>query len=126
VPLENLAAYGLTQATARYWGQQVGLGYGVLAFALYLLLMVVTIVFGGGLQWFVFWVVIGLIFLVERVITAWSGGPRARWLAVLLFPELAYAVFLHAVFVKCLVDIAVGRATTWGHVAHPQAEAGAP
>jgi cellulose synthase/poly-beta-1,6-N-acetylglucosamine synthase-like glycosyltransferase len=127
--VENLAAYGVTPATARYWTQQVGLGFGVLAFALYLLLMGVTIFSGAGWTWFSFWIVIGLIFLAERVITAWSAGWRARGLALLLFPELAYAVFLHVVFVKCLLDIALARRTTWGHVHHtqePQASAGAP
>ncbi|NQU37430.1 MAG: glycosyltransferase family 2 protein [Actinobacteria bacterium] len=29
--LENLAAYGFTRATIRYWGQQVGIGYGTVA-----------------------------------------------------------------------------------------------
>jgi cellulose synthase/poly-beta-1,6-N-acetylglucosamine synthase-like glycosyltransferase len=121
--VENLAAYGLTPATARYWGQQVGLGYGVLAFALYLLMLAVTIA-SGAWTWFFFWMLIGLLFLVERVITAWPGGWRARGLAALLFPELGYAVFLHTVFVTCLLDIALARRTTWGHVQHPQAAGG--
>jgi hypothetical protein len=38
---------------------------------------------------------------------------------VLLFPELAYDVFLQIVFGKCLLDITLGRRPTWGHVQHP-------
>ena len=29
--LENLGAYGVTAQTARYWSQQLGIGYGVIA-----------------------------------------------------------------------------------------------
>ncbi len=29
--LENLGAYGLTRQTFRYWAQQLGIGYGVIA-----------------------------------------------------------------------------------------------
>ncbi|NQU36944.1 MAG: hypothetical protein HQ526_05025 [Actinobacteria bacterium] len=72
--------------------------------------------------WFPFWLVIGAIFVVERVITAWSGGWKARLLAVLLFPELAYDVFLQIVFVTCLVDISRDKGTTWGHVVQPTSE----
>ena len=54
----------------------------------------------------------------------WRGGWKARLLAVLLFPELAYDVFLQVVFLKCLVDITLARRTTWGHVQHPSTPAG--
>src|SRR5690606_36391411 len=33
--LENLGAYGLTPQTLRYWSQQIGIGYGVLALFAY-------------------------------------------------------------------------------------------
>jgi cellulose synthase/poly-beta-1,6-N-acetylglucosamine synthase-like glycosyltransferase len=122
--LENLAAYGTTQATSRYWLQQIGLGYGVLAFFLYLVMLAITI-FSGAFVWLWFWMLIGLVFVVERVVTVWSGGWRARFLAVLMLPELGYAVFLHAVFARCLFDIATGRATSWGHVEHRPTPAGA-
>ena len=116
--LENLSAYGLTRATIRYWGQQVGIGYGTVALNLAILLMLITFMAVDSWIWFPFWVIIGFIFLLERVITAWRGGWKARLLAVLLFPELAYDVFLQVVFVKCLIDIALAKRTTWGHVQH--------
>lgn len=65
-----------------------------------------------------FWIVVGFVFLAERVITAWRGGWRARLLAAALFPELGYDVFLQVVFVKCLLDIALAKRTTWGHAQH--------
>jgi cellulose synthase/poly-beta-1,6-N-acetylglucosamine synthase-like glycosyltransferase len=117
--LENLSAYGLTRATIRYWGQQVGIGYGAVALNLALLLMLITVLAIDIWIWFPFWLIVGLIFVLERVLTVWKGGWKARGLAVLLFPELAYDVFLQVVFGKCLLDITLGRRPTWGHVQHP-------
>lgn len=114
--LENLSAYGFTRGTARYWGQQLGIGYGAFALQLALILMGITLLAEDNWIWFPFWTTIGLIFLAERVITVWPGGWRARGLAALLFPELFYDVFLQIVFFKCLVDIALGRRPSWGHV----------
>lgn len=114
--LENLSAYGLTRATARYWGQQFGIAYGTVALNLAILLMLVTVLALDEWVWFPFWGTIGLIFVIERVITVWRGGWKARVLAALLLPELAYDVFLQIVFVSCLVDITFGRTPKWGHV----------
>lgn len=114
--LENLSAYGITRGTARYWGQQVGIGYGAFALNLALLLMLITLLAEDNWIWFPFWAAIGIIFVIERVLTVWRGGWRARVLAGLLFPELFYDVFLQVVFAKCLFDITLGRKPTWGHV----------
>ena len=91
--LENIAAYGLTRATAMYWGQQLGLAYGVLALQSYLVLMTVSLLAADSLRWSPFWVCIGMIFVVERIVTVVGcrlerpGGrradrPRARVRAV--------------------------------------------
>lgn len=116
--LENLAAYGLTRATMRYWGQQMGIAYGAVALNLAILLMIITALSVDEWIWFPFWTLVGFIFWLERVITAWGGGWRARGLAALLIPELMYDVFLQVVFFRCLIDITLDRSGTWGHVAH--------
>lgn len=116
--LENLGAYGLTRATLRYWGQQVGIGYGTVALNAALVLMLLTALAIDHWIWFPFWTTVGLIFVTERVITAWRTGWRGRLLATSLFPELAYDVFLQAVFISCLVDISLNRQARWGHVVH--------
>lgn len=116
--LENLAAYGLTPKTFRYWSQQLGIGYGVIALAAYLGLIALTLVSVTGWVWFPFWVGLGLVFVVERVVTAWAGGWRARLLAAALVPELVYAGFLDVVYVKGVLDIVLGRQAGWKHVAH--------
>src|SRR4051794_10683188 len=42
--LETLGAYGLTPQSFRYWAQQLGIGYGVIALSSYVLLMVLMLV----------------------------------------------------------------------------------
>lgn len=114
--VENIGAYGLTTATARYWGQQVAIGYGTIALYSFMLMMALMILAVDTWVWFSFWLVIGAVFILERVVTVWRGGVRARVLAATLFPELIYDMFLNAVFVKGLADITFGRVARWGHV----------
>jgi len=116
--LENLAAYGLTPTTLRYWSQQLGIGYGVMALAAYGLLCAVTVLSVDRWVWFPFWMGMGVLFAVERVVTVWAGGWRARGLAALLLPELVFAAFLDVVYVRGVVDILLGRRAGWNHVVH--------
>lgn len=113
--LENLGAYGITQQTFRYWAQQLGIGYGVIALLSYFLLIGLMAVSLDSWIWFPFWLGLGAVFVVERVVSVWRGGWRARWLALLLFPELVFAVFLNAVYVKGVLDISCARQASWGH-----------
>jgi len=123
--LENLGAYGVTWATVRYWGQQLGIGYGTVALNAAIALMVITALALDQWIWFPFWSTVGLIFLIERVVTVWRAGWRGRLLAATLLPELAYDVYLQIVFVTCLFDIALNRQARWGHVQHAPAQVSA-
>ncbi len=67
-----------------------------------------------------FWVGVGSIFVVERVITVWPAGWEARLLAFPLVIEIAYDLVLQAVYVKSLFDIATGRAAGWNYVPRQQ------
>jgi cellulose synthase/poly-beta-1,6-N-acetylglucosamine synthase-like glycosyltransferase len=114
--LENLGAYGVTRQTFRYWAQQFGIGYGVIALGTYLVLMLITAL--SMEHWIVypFWAGLGALFMAERVLTVWNGGWRARLLAMLLLPELIFALFLNASFVRGTVDIFRGRQAGWKHL----------
>jgi biofilm PGA synthesis N-glycosyltransferase PgaC len=116
--LENLGAYGVRTQTWRYWLQQLGIGYGVIALGAYLGLMVVTALALDSMIWFPFWVGIGAIFAAERTLTVWRGGWRARLLAIAVLPELCYAFCLAAIWVKGVLDITGARAAVWHHAAH--------
>jgi biofilm PGA synthesis N-glycosyltransferase PgaC len=112
-PLENIGMYGISSATARYWTQQFALGYGVLALASYLALTVLSRVAFGVFIVVIFWALLGALFAVERTVTVWPGGWRARLLAAPLLIELVYAIYLQLVCVKSLIDIALGRSKHW-------------
>ncbi|MDQ4052918.1 MAG: glycosyltransferase family 2 protein [Actinomycetota bacterium] len=114
--LENLGAYGLRPQTCRYWAQQLGIGYGVVALTSYLLLIALMVLSLDDWVWFPFWVGIGLLFTLERVVTVWRGGWRARLLGATLFPELFFATYLNIVYVKGILDISLKRQATWKHV----------
>ena len=114
--LENLGAYGMTPQTFRYWAQQLGIGYGVMALSSYLLLIFLMLSSADRWVWFPFWVGLGLLFMLERLVTVWRGGWRARLLSLTLLPELFFATFLNVVFVKGILDISLGRQAGWKHV----------
>jgi cellulose synthase/poly-beta-1,6-N-acetylglucosamine synthase-like glycosyltransferase len=114
--LENIGAYGLTRATLRYWLQQIAIGYGTVALNAYLLLLLITLLAADSFEFVGFWVAIGLIFVVERVVTVWAVGWRGRTIAFPLVIEIAYDLVLQAVYVKSLFDIATGRAAGWNYV----------
>jgi cellulose synthase/poly-beta-1,6-N-acetylglucosamine synthase-like glycosyltransferase len=115
--LENLGAYGLRPQTFRYWMQQLGIGYGVIALAAYLLLILLMVLATEVWVWFPFWLGVGGLFVLERVVTVWRGGWRARLLGLSLFPELLYAMFLNVVYVKGVWDMSWNRQADWKHVA---------
>jgi cellulose synthase/poly-beta-1,6-N-acetylglucosamine synthase-like glycosyltransferase len=117
--LENVGSYGVTRATAMYWGQQLALAYGVLALQSYLALMTVSLLAADSISWSPFWMTIGMIFLVERLVTVWRGGWKGRLLATPVFPELAYATFLQACFVTSIGQILLGRKADWNYVPRP-------
>lgn len=116
--LENLGAYGVTPQTMRYWAQQIGIGYGVIALFSYFALMLIMLVSMDTWVWFPFWMLLGALFAVERVVTAWQGGWRARIVAALVIPELVYDAFLDLAFLKGVADIAFARRAEWKHVEH--------
>jgi biofilm PGA synthesis N-glycosyltransferase PgaC len=122
--LENLRHYGLTRVTARYWGQQLGIGLGVVAFQLYLALTALLLLTAHSLTLSPFWTGVGGIFLLERLVTVWRGGWRARLVALPLLIEMAYDLFIQAVFVRSLLDVVTGREATWHHVTAAPAGAG--
>jgi len=114
--LENLGAYGVTPQTFRYWLQQLAIGYGVIALSVYLLLIGIMVLALANVVVFPFWMGLGLVFTVERVVTVWRGGWAARLLAITLLPELAFAMFLNLVYLQGVLDLTLRRRAGWTHV----------
>ncbi|TFD72087.1 glycosyltransferase family 2 protein [Cryobacterium gelidum] len=114
--LENIGAYGLTPSTLRYWAQQLGIGYSVIALTAFLCLVVLTFLSVTHWVWFPFWLSIGTVFTIERVVSVWKAGWAARVLAAAVIPELLFDMYLHAVYIKGIIDITRGEQGSWGHV----------
>ncbi len=113
--VENIGAYGVNRATVRYWVQQLGIGYGTVALTAYLACMAVLLGATETWVWFPFWLGVGSIFALERVVTAWAAGRTGRVVALALIPELLYDLFLDAVYVYGLSQITLARRAQWGH-----------
>ncbi len=114
--LDNLAEYGLTTATARYWGQQIGIAYGVVAlFSAYVFLVIATLSMDHPYL-YSFWLIITAIFIVERVGSVWAGGWRARLVAAPLVIEVVYSFFLQFNFISSLSDLFRRKKQDWGNV----------
>ncbi len=112
----DIGAYGLTRATLRYWLQQIGIAYGTIALNAYFLLMTITLLAAESFDVAWIWFGLGLIFVVERVVTVWPIGWRGRAVAAPLVIEIAYDLILQIIFLKSLIDIATGRKAGWNDV----------
>lgn len=112
--LENLGAYGVTPQTTRYWFQQLGIGYGAVALTAYFVVIIITILARDQWIWYPFWMLLGLLFMIERVVTVWKSTFFAKFVAALLIPELMFATFLNLVFLKGVLDILLAKQAQWG------------
>jgi cellulose synthase/poly-beta-1,6-N-acetylglucosamine synthase-like glycosyltransferase len=113
--MENIATYGITSTTARYWSQQLGLAYSVFALWTYFLLIFLQVVSADIWVWYPFWLIMALVFIAEKVWTVRKGGWKGMLLAAFLIPELLYDTYLDIIFVKGVFDMIFHRKANWGH-----------
>lgn len=118
--LDNLRAYGLTPVTVRYHLQQAALTLGTLTCWAMLAIMLGAAL-AGTFVWQAFWLAVGAVFVVERLVTVWDGGPRARWLSAAVLPELVYDTALQCAYLHAWVTHLRGRQPSWGHLAPARA-----
>jgi poly-beta-1,6-N-acetyl-D-glucosamine synthase len=113
--MENIATYGITGTTARYWSQQLGLAYSVFALWSYFLLIFLQVVSADVWIWYPFWLIMAMLFILEKVWTVRKGGWKAMALGATLIPELIYDTYLGTIFVKGISDMVFRREAKWGH-----------
>lgn len=116
--LENLHAYGLDRITLPYVVQQVGMFVGVVAMWLYVA-FTVHLALSGQFGLHLWWTAVGLAFVLERVVTVWHAGWRARLLSAIFVVEWVYDLFLQAVLLRSLLDVLTRRPAQWHHVSQP-------
>lgn len=108
--MQNIKLFGVNRVTFEYLGQQLMLGLSVLMMSLLILSTVIGTAI-AGVQISVFWLCIGLIFLIERVITV--DGWREKAFAAILVPELVYAIVLQWSYVKALWSFITNKQVAW-------------
>jgi cellulose synthase/poly-beta-1,6-N-acetylglucosamine synthase-like glycosyltransferase len=111
--LENLLAYGTTRQTLPYIGRQLLTYLGVAFVPFYLTVLVYTLLTSGSFPLPLLWTVVAAIFAIERAWAVKRGGWRSVAISALVVPEVAYDLFLHAVYLRALIDTATGTRETW-------------
>jgi biofilm PGA synthesis N-glycosyltransferase PgaC len=108
--MQNISIFGVNHITLEYLIQQI-----MLAVSVFLMFMLtVSTVWAGmisGLHLTAFWLAIGAIFVVERIITV--DGRREKFFAALMLPELFYAVVLQWAYVKALWSFSTNKTIRW-------------
>lgn len=113
--LQTVKRAPLTWASAPYLGQQVMLGASVLALWLLIILTVATILL-GTFQLSLLWSLLGIIFVVERVVTIPGESLRYKIFAALTLPEMVYSIILQYAFVRAVIQFISRSAGEWSHV----------
>lgn len=111
--LENLADYGWTRVTARYWGRQVLTHLGVLVTAAYLATVAWSLAATGAVHLQPIWMAVTGVFVVERVVTVRERGRLQMLLAAVLVVEMAFDLFLQAVQLRAFWDTVTRRERRW-------------
>ncbi len=112
--LDNLRHYGWTDVTRRYVMKQAAMYLGGLLSLLYVLLVAAVLVLYHGIELNPFWTSLTGVFVVEKLITVWTGSTwRQRLVAITLLPELAYDAFQWIVFLKAGVMSMRRTAQAW-------------
>ncbi len=93
--VENCFQYGFTKVTAPYWGRQLLTLAGVLVTALYVWSLAWSAA-NGGIFVRPFWLMITLVFVVERFVTVSRKGLKEQLLAASMW-EIPYEIFLQGV-----------------------------
>ena len=109
--IENCVQYGLTHITAKYWARQVFTMLGILVTFLYLVSLAAT-PFLGGMHVQPLWLLVSLVFVVERVVTVRDMGWRQMLLSSLMY-ELILDFFLQIAHAKAYADALLRRNKEW-------------
>lgn len=110
--IENNWHYGVTRYTAKYWGLQVWGLIGIFATALYLATLVYATV-TGNLHLHLVWIVVTVVYVVERAITVRRRGPLQTTLAALLVVEMSYDICLQACHAHALATSVLRTRKSW-------------
>ncbi|NDL56360.1 glycosyltransferase [Phytoactinopolyspora mesophila] len=109
--VENCFQYGFTKVTRTYWARQLLTFFGLVVTAAYLTTL--TIAFStGNVNIKLFWMLLTLLFVVERVVTVRYRGWKRMALAATMY-ELLFDFFLQACHAKAYFGAFFRTAKSW-------------
>lgn len=111
--LQTLQFHGLNRVTIPYALRQVEAGLGIIANVAILVLAAHSALI-GSFEMVPFWLAIGVLFLAERIVSASEYGWKGVVIAATLVADLAFDLFISAVWIWCLVSMATRRNVGWG------------
>ncbi|MEU8135556.1 glycosyltransferase family 2 protein [Streptodolium elevatio] len=111
--LENLTDYGWTRVTRGYWGRQALALVGLLVIVIYLSSLLYSLIATGHVTVQPVWMVVTVIFSVERAVTVRSRGPLQMLLGALIVVEMAFDLFLQAAQAKAFWDAVRNKERKW-------------
>ncbi len=110
--IENNWHYGVTRHTAKYWGLQVWGLVGIAATALYLATLGYATA-TGNLRLHLVWIVVTVVYVVERAVTVRRRGPAQTLLAAVLVVEMVYDLCLQACHAHALATSVLRTRKEW-------------
>ncbi|MFI6982984.1 glycosyltransferase [Embleya sp. NPDC050154] len=111
--LENLTDYGWTHITRTYWGRQVLSLIGLLIIVIYLGSLLLSLVLTGHVRIQPVWMVVTLIFSVERAVSVRKRGPLQVVLGALIVVEMAFDLYLQAAQAQAFWDAIRRKERKW-------------
>lgn len=121
--LQNLWDAGISRTTLPYLGQQVMLAVSVSLMSLLITLTLAAVIMHGLITPEPFWLAVGAVFAVERVVTVWGQSARYRLFAALVLPELLFALILQASYVAAVYQFLTRQQGSWHHLTPTPQEA---
>nr|WP_274617525.1 glycosyltransferase family 2 protein [Nesterenkonia sp. AY15] len=117
--LQNFTEMGWNHVTRRYINQQVMLALSVILMSTLIGLTTVSYAVNGFLGVEPFWLLIGAVFALERVITVWDQPWRRRLFAAMVIPELIYALILQSAYIGAVWQKLNSSSGDWAHLGTP-------
>lgn len=112
---DNLRAYGLSRVTLPYVLQQAWAILGFLIIIGYPTLFTVSLALGHPVVFHPFWLAVGALFIIDRLITVRKGGWNAIRLTLTFLPEMGYDLFRFGVYLCGWYSALGNREAKWHH-----------
>lgn len=111
--IEDLHRFGWNKVTAEFHLRRAYIVFGILALALFSGTLIAAWVTTSVIETSLPWMMLTLVFLVDRIIQVRRAGRLSMAYAAVMIPEITYNLFHQVIYVVALVEVFTGRKATW-------------